>query len=208
MSIIYMIYNDINDLKYVGCTNKSAEERFKVHKNDSKRNKFSHRLLYNDMIKFGYEHFFIKELEEVDEKEKFSREEYWIKEMDSYHNGYNMNLGGKSKKVLDYKKIIDLYKNTNENQKTIALECDCSTDSVKNIVSLYIDKPEWKTRNTVKIRCIDLNKDFNSIADASKFILDNKMSKSLKIENIRITISRVLRKERKSAFGMQWEKIK
>lgn len=86
-------------------------ERFKVHKNDSKRN-------------------------------KFSREEYWIKEMDSYHNGYNMNLGGKSKKVLDYKKIIDLYKNTNENQKTIALECDCSTDSVKNIVSLYIDKPE------------------------------------------------------------------
>ena len=118
-----------------------------------------------------------------------------------------MNLGGKSKKVLDYKKIIDLYKNTNKNQKTIASECDCSTDSIKNIVSLYIDKSEWKTRNTVKIRCIDLNKDFDSIADASKFILDNKMSKSLKIENIRITISRVLRKERKSAFGMQWEKI-
>ena len=188
MPTVYVIYNDINDAKYVGCTTKSIEERFRSHVIDSKRVKCKHRPLYIDMNKFGLEHFFIDKL-------------------DSYHNGYNMNLGGKSGKTLAYDKIITLYKDTTYSQKEIAINCGCSSDSVRKVISSQFDVTDWKDRNTVGIRCVELDMYFKSIADASRFVIENKISSSSKVENVRIAISRVLRKERKSAFGFRWERV-
>ena len=204
---VYVIYNDINDAKYVGCTTKSIEDRFNTHVIDSKRVKCKHRPLYVDMNKFGLEHFFIDKLEDVDESDMFVREEFWIKKLDSYYNGYNMSLGGKSRKTLDYGEIITLYKDTTYSQKEIALSCGCSADSVRKVISSQFDVTDWKDRNTVGVRCVDLDIYFKSIADASRFVIENKISSSSKIENVRIAISRVLRKERKSAFGFRWERV-
>lgn len=207
MPIVYVIYNDINDKKYVGCTTKSIEDRFSSHVADSKKAKYRHRPLYIDMGRFGLGHFFIDKLEDVDESDMFVQEEFWISKLDSYYNGYNMSLGGKSRKTLDYNKIITLYKDTTYNQKEIAVNCGCSVDSVRKVVSSQFDVIDWKDRNTVGVKCVELNIHFKSIADASRFVIENKISSSSKVENVRIAISRVLRKERKSAFGFRWERV-
>ena len=53
MAYIYVIKNDINDKVYIGKTQKSIQERFKKHIQDSKRKCCEKRPLYNAINKYG-----------------------------------------------------------------------------------------------------------------------------------------------------------
>ena len=92
MPYIYKIVNDINDKIYVGKTLLTVEKRFKEHCNAYKKERYEKRPLYDAMNKYGIEHFKVETIEECSLEEVNEREIYWIKELNSYHNGYNATL--------------------------------------------------------------------------------------------------------------------
>ena len=107
MAYIYMITNKINGKVYVGKTEESIQKRFVEHCNDSKKARCKNRPLYRAMNKYGCENFTVSLLEETDKPE--IREEFWIEQKKSYHNGYNATRGGDGKKYLDYELIYSTY---------------------------------------------------------------------------------------------------
>ncbi len=80
--------------KYVGKTIKSIEERFQEHVKNSNKEHRIHSHFENALKKYGKENFTSELLEEVENTIWVEREIYWISEMDSFTNGYNMTIGG------------------------------------------------------------------------------------------------------------------
>ena len=101
MYYIYCYTNKINNHKYVGQTN-NFKRRIRQHRSCAFNEKASS---YNDLIhkkirEYGEDNFEITLLETLytdDIQEVNKREQYWIKEKNSYCGngaGYNMDLGG------------------------------------------------------------------------------------------------------------------
>lgn len=104
---IYVIENDVNDLKYVGITQYSLKRRFTEHKRKVKRG--IHTKLYNAMRQFGVDKFHIRLLEnDIPFSDGADKECYYINLFNSFNNGYNMTLGGKG--VVGYKFTDDVRK--------------------------------------------------------------------------------------------------
>lgn len=90
---VYKFTNNINNKVYVGQSN-NIEKRFKDHKYahlNPKHNNY-HCKFYQALRKYGFEHFTFEILEET--RETLSREVFYIKEYNSYSNGYNSTYGG------------------------------------------------------------------------------------------------------------------
>jgi len=87
---IYCIENKINNKKYIGLTTTDLKTRFNQHCQPS------HKLTISNAIrKHGKENFTIRELDSastIDELNKL--EQKWIKNYDTYNNGYNETKGG------------------------------------------------------------------------------------------------------------------
>lgn len=190
MAYIYKIINDINDKVYIGKTEFNIQKRFKEHCLDSRKQRHEKRPLYNAMSKYGVEHFEIVLVEEVDSEKAVEREKYWIKQYKAYETGYNATLGGDGKSYLDYKKILKLYDTTLKSQKEIANECNCSIDSVKNIVRQYRDDVDWLLRKSyskkpnsldikgITVRCKETGEVFPSCTQAGNWLVKNGKVKS------------------------------
>ena len=77
---------------YIGITSKSLEERKKTHYQDATRG--SQRYFMNAIRKYG-EQLSWEVLQKVDTWEEAKNLEIaYIKQYDSYNNGYNLTLGG------------------------------------------------------------------------------------------------------------------
>jgi hypothetical protein len=73
---VYKIYNDINDKIYIGQTNRSIEDRLRIHKNDARR---IDTYFYRAIRKYGEEHFFIELIDTASNQEELDEKEYiWI----------------------------------------------------------------------------------------------------------------------------------
>lgn len=91
---VYKITNKINGKMYIGCTSQGIKKRFKEHLYSHKKNR-NNQYLYRAFRKYGPENFKISLLIEAETYEKMlSAEIKYIKKYDTYHNGYNMTLGG------------------------------------------------------------------------------------------------------------------
>ena len=91
-SLIYEIMNVVTKQKYVGWTNKSANERFKVHVQCAKRGDQS--WLYNSIRKYGEDKFTIRVLEKGNGKYMLKeREQYYISKL-SKKERLNITDGG------------------------------------------------------------------------------------------------------------------
>lgn len=95
MYYIYKIENLINHKKYIGLTNNLPRRQMR-HFGDLKRNVHNNSFLQKEYNIYGKENFIFEKIfegnvsvEEIGELEKF-----YIKEFDSYKNGYNQNEGG------------------------------------------------------------------------------------------------------------------
>lgn len=100
MAYIYKIENQINHKIYIGKTEHiNPQKRWMEHKSDSKNPNRNHRALYRAMNKYGIENFSFEILEETNNPEE--REMDYIRQYDTYHNGYNETLGGDGSKYLD-----------------------------------------------------------------------------------------------------------
>lgn len=94
MAFVYKITNKLNNSSYIGWTGKSVQERWKEHKFYA-LNKKSNRKFYNAIKKYGTECWDIYTLLEVNTIEEAKNAEIkFIKEYNTYYNGYNATFGG------------------------------------------------------------------------------------------------------------------
>lgn len=132
---IYIIKNKINNKVYIGQTIHTIETRFLNHKAASK---IEDTKFYRAIRKYGFENFYIELIEEVSEELLDEREIYWIKNFDSYFNGYNSTLGGCGHREIDYEKIYTLWKEGRAVSE-IAKETAHARDAVSRILKNCFD---------------------------------------------------------------------
>lgn len=87
--VIYKIQNRINGKIYIGQTNKTADSRFKSHRN-------SRVILGKAIRKYGTENFDVSVIDTADNRPLLcAKEMYWIEKYKSKHpKGYNLTDGG------------------------------------------------------------------------------------------------------------------
>lgn len=208
---IYCITNKINNKKYVGKTLSSIEERFEQHIAD--RIHYNHRPLYMAMNKYGVENFFITLLEENDYTKLSEREQYWIKNLDTYHNGYNATLGGDGKVLYDYEAIIDKYK-TGMLIKEIAVYFECSVDTVRAVLlnSGHDTKENCRKFKGKKVRATSPSNEiyeFDSQMDAARWLIQKGYTDAKEPRGISSNIGKAIKgyQNRKSYLNFKWEQI-
>ena len=214
MAYIYQIINDINGKIYVGKTEFSIKKRFQEHCADAFRDRNEKRPLYAAMRKYGIEHFHIELIEETNNPDE--RETYWIEQKGSFKYGYNATLGGDGKRYLDYDLIIATYRQQQSITETARI-CGVSKDSVSNILLQQNIKPLTSQEVVAKkygkqVGMFDLNtsqllKTFNSLTEASKFCISEKLTKSTSIKGVAAHIGKVCNGQRKQTLGYLWKFI-
>lgn len=105
---IYKITNLINNKVYVGQTVMTLKERWWGHCSNL-YSKAQDMIIKRAIKKYGKENFRIELIEECPIEEIDDREIYWIKEYDSYYNGYNATIGGSN-----HSKMMKLYNQAEE----------------------------------------------------------------------------------------------
>lgn len=96
---IYVIRNHINDKVYVGSTTQALSKRFSKHKGDHKSKKTYEYPIYKAMREIGVENFYIELVENYPCKnidQLNAREGYHIRQYDSFKNGYNGKIEGRT----------------------------------------------------------------------------------------------------------------
>lgn len=213
MAYIYKITNNINGKIYVGKTERSIKERFQEHCNDCFRRKSEKRPLYAAFQKYGIENFSISLIEETDNP--IEREIYWIKELNSFHNGYNATFGGDGTRLIDYDLVIENYQKL-KSAVDVAKVMNICVDSVLDIlriknIDIISSDQVIKQKYGKQVVALDKNtkeivKIFNTLHEAAQWINDNEYSHS-KVDTTRAHISEVCRGKRKTAYSFIWQFI-
>jgi len=89
--IIYLIVNKQTGHKYVGQTIIGMNKIWQEHISEALR--MSSSPLHRAMRKYGNHNFMIKEIDECGESLLNEREEYWIKQYNTFKEGYNTTTG-------------------------------------------------------------------------------------------------------------------
>lgn len=133
---IYLIYNDVNNRKYVGQTTTTIEKRWIDHKCAIKRTDRYNTPLYVDMRKIGIEHYSYKMIKKICSstkelliKELDKNEKYYIEHYKTSidYDGYNIENGGRHniKRVYQYDcdlNLISIYSGLKEASKETGIE--------------------------------------------------------------------------------------
>lgn len=210
---IYKITNKINGKCYIGQTSKFYKKRWNEHKNTAfNKSKISYNYpLYKAFRKYGVSNFEFKVIEKCEIQNLNKREMYWISYFDSYNKGYNQNLGGEGKRLLnlDVKQVIIDYEKLG-NIKDVANKHDCSCSSIRDIL----------LKNNVQIKsAIEVNKEkapevrqlddgynliriHNSLIDAGKWLVENL---NLDIKNPPFVAIRYAIINKTLSYGYYWE---
>ena len=139
--IIYIIKNNLNDKVYIGQTIQSLKVRWQEHcRKGSSKNEQNMRIK-KAIHKYGKENFRIEELEICDVKDLDTREIYYINFYNSYKDGYNSTLGGKSGTKplklsnIEQQNCIELYK-LGFSLRSIAKEFNVDKATIKHIIEI------------------------------------------------------------------------
>lgn len=93
MKQIYVIKNIVNDKVYVGQAT-SAYDRFRRHRNNRVSADKQSTEIIQAMKEIGVDNFYYVILEVCDDSVADEREVHYIKQFDSFKNGYNNTIGG------------------------------------------------------------------------------------------------------------------
>ena len=108
MGFIYLVTNKINGKQYVGKTKFDINTRWIQHKSEAKRLK-PNVYFVRALNKYGCDNFTVKEIEQCPDDLLFEREKYYIKQYDTYNNGYNSTLGGEGNHKYETDDILSLW---------------------------------------------------------------------------------------------------
>ena len=200
MGYIYKITNNINGKVYIGQTIKSVQKRFTQHKNNSNKSYFSQIALYKAFNKYGIDNFSYEEVEEISNDKLDEREKYWIEYYNSYFDGYNSTLGGRSNQLYnwDVDDIIEKYQKTKSARKVAELVgCDHSTiDHILNIngVKRFTAAEQLSKKTVLKNESEEYT--FNTTTEAAQWLIDTKRTKSASLRNVRQYLNRFANKDK------------
>ena len=140
---VYKIVNKINGKIYVGQTTEKLNQRFSRHmgyQKDDKDTKF-----YRAVRKYGKSNFYIELIEEVKTLEELNtREEYWIRKLDTVENGYNSYYGGYSSggdtlsnhpRLKEIKKVLS--EKTRGSNNPNALKIVCVDELTQEVITYH-----------------------------------------------------------------------
>jgi len=95
MFSVYKITNKINNKIYIGYTKRTPKRRFQDHVYSSKNQPEKSPKFHYAIRKYRKDNFNIETIIQVETiEEAWKQEIFFIKQFDSYKNGYNMNEGG------------------------------------------------------------------------------------------------------------------
>ena len=164
---LYSIYfEDIEDKYYIGCSSR-LELRHKEHLGLLINNNHPNWRLQQAYNQVKVNPIFtILELEE-DLDNMFEKEKYWIKEFNSYTQGFNLTEGGKG--VL-FGEASHLSKLTLEQYKSIVVEL-AYTDQSSTDISIKLDVPKGVIK---AIRSLSTHKYLKNILPKEYLVLESK----------------------------------
>lgn len=210
MGYIYKITNDINNKVYIGQTIKPVQKRWQQHICNSSKEYFEQIALYKAFKKYGVEHFYIEEIEEVKNELLDEKEKYYIKIYDSYNNGYNSTIGGREIALynFDEQQIINDYYELKTARK-VALKYNVDHNTIDRILNL--NNVERFTQRQYNGQHIKAQKDnielsFDSITECAEYLICNGITKSKKLQTVKQWVSDVANKRRKSYYGWIFSK--
>lgn len=206
MAYIYKITNLINQRSYIGKTENTIKQRFRMHCQDACKAQNQHRPLYRAMRKYGLKNFVIEEIEQTDEPNE--REQYWIAYYGTYKNGYNATPGGDGRSYIDREAVVQAYKEVKcvkEVAKMLHIDYCTASTILKNChVQIKSSADMSIERCSLPVDMLDLDgnivKEFRSVTDAGRYMENNDLCGSLPHRHI----SDVCRGKRKTAYGYRW----
>lgn len=206
MGYIYKITNTLNDKVYIGQTIKTVQKRFTQHKNNSNKEYFSQIVLYKAFNKYGIENFICEEIEEVPNNKLDEREKYWIEYYDSYFNGYNSTLGGRTTQLYnwDTDDIIEKYMIL-KSARAVAKEigCDHSTiDRILNENGVKRFTPSQQQSKPLYFKKKDEIHHFETTREAAEWLIENGITKMTNPNLVRQEITSRIRNNKKY-FGFE-----
>lgn len=198
---IYKIHNIINGKEYVGQTKDTVEMRWRKHIDNAKNNPYK-QVITQAIAKYGEENFLIEEIAKCPVEDLDKWEIFYIKKYDTFQNGYNMTLGGngsynKVKPEL-VEQIIWEALNSETNYTLIAKKLGVSDKTVAKILKLSNIKikrrvanrnienlrQNWGRHNEnlivnlCPVKIEELDKEFNSMLECARFLIDNNYTKT------------------------------
>jgi hypothetical protein len=210
--VIYKATNIITNMVYIGATTKSIEERRKDQIKKSKQGVT--RKVYKAISTYGIEAF---KWDQIDTAltidELANKEKEYVLQYDSKVNGYNSDIGGGIQKTVyqydtltgvlvnKYSSLTDASATVGLNKQDLSSVCLSVNKASKGFYwayDCYDIFPLAKDKRRKKVAQYTLEgkffKEFNSVAEASKYSGCNKTS-----------IAKVCREERKTCGGFIWK---
>ena len=198
MAYIYKITNNINNKVYIGKTEQiNPEERWREHLREAGREGRKHRAIYAAMRKYGIENFSFEVLEETQLPNE--REQDYIQEYDSYHNGYNETLGGDGRTYLDLpeKEILTYYLRVKNLRKT-AEHFQHDVRTIRQVLYKY-NVQRYSSGESAKKAVMQIDKDTDEIIA----IFPSATEAELSVPTGK-HINQVCKGSRKTAGGYKW----
>lgn len=205
MGFIYLITNKINNRVYIGQTKRNIEQRWKEHLRHCELN--NGQILGKAILKYGIDNFMIQELEQCDDTKLDEREKFWIKEYNSYYNGYNATYGGSSNFIMTNRinEVKELWDN-GLGQKAIVEKTKLNVETVHNyLMKSGISKKDIRERQKELIKkskskmVFQYDLEYNFIKEWPS-LMEVERNTGINHRNI----SAVCNKKRKTAGGYIW----
>lgn len=207
MGYIYCIENLINHKKYIGKTLFSVEKRFQRHIIDSRKEDIKYRPLYCAFNKYGIENFQYYTIEKCDNDKLNEREEYWIKTLSTYKEGYNATIGGDGTQLFNISsEQLWHFFEEHKTPKEIASYYGCCVDVITEYSKEY--GINWKGHTQRHdIECYYQGEYiawFHSAGEAAQWLINEGLSNA-NLESLRINIMRCCKGTRLTCTGFSWK---
>lgn len=139
---------------------------------------------------------------------------YWIDYYGTFHNGYNLTIGGDGKSYINEKEIIKLYKKY-KNQTKVQKILNIDTGTVrkylrKNNIDILSSSSIIKNKNKKKVFMMSkkdekIIKVFSTFSEGKRYI-ENNMQNKYNIKNISEShIQDQQKGKRLSQYGFKWK---
>ena len=199
---IYIVENDVNELKYVGQTTQSLSKRFADHCNAQ-----DNMPLHQAIRDLGREHFKIRKLERCRVEDLDRKERVWIWRVGSFRNGYNMTKGGRGGSLRFNYRYIEYLLNRGDSVSEICDIVGCKKDTVYKVAKKHNIKPRMgylKVGRNIICRYDGGEMQFGNLELATEMVYESGLANTKNKKSIMQNIRRCCDGLRKKAYGAEW----